>query len=388
MNIVDDGKITLSLEASDTWFFRESKPHDAIGVTQLGSVFPPPAPTVLGAVTTLIGDLLDVDWRARADGQPQQSGDLFEQLIGTVASPGQLKLDWILPALNGDPLYPVPFDLLLSVTTKNTVRLKVGAPVSCDLGVVALPSLPKNAPADAKPIEGHWLTQKGFQQYLSGIAPTRDHVVSNTQLFSEEARLGIGRNNAKGTVIEGLLYQTQHLRLAPEFSLQCGFSGLPVNIVNTLKSSSHTVRIGGEGRPAFVNHLPQSKIDLPTPKINSEHFVLTLISHLQATDSKTPWLPDGFEPFVNDEGLTQWRGTLLGIGITIESAAVGKQVREGGWDMQRHEPKPVMSYIPAGTSYFCTLTEKAQIAELPKLHLTHLSPKRHLGHGLVVIGNR
>ena len=40
----------------DTWFFRESRPHGSIGSSELGSVFPPPVRTLLGALRTLIGD--------------------------------------------------------------------------------------------------------------------------------------------------------------------------------------------------------------------------------------------------------------------------------------------------------------------------------------------
>ena len=54
---------TLRLTAFDTLFFRESRPFDAIGGSELASVFPPPPRTVLGAVRSAIGDALGADWK-------------------------------------------------------------------------------------------------------------------------------------------------------------------------------------------------------------------------------------------------------------------------------------------------------------------------------------
>ena len=48
-------------EPLDTWFFREARPHGSVGNSELGSQFPPPVRTLLGALRTAIGDA----WFAR-----------------------------------------------------------------------------------------------------------------------------------------------------------------------------------------------------------------------------------------------------------------------------------------------------------------------------------
>ncbi|WP_308874159.1 type III-B CRISPR module-associated Cmr3 family protein [Thiothrix subterranea] len=57
---VVDGKATLVFNATDTLFFRESRPMEALGEAQ--SVFPPPVRTLAGAVRTLIGEHFQVQW--------------------------------------------------------------------------------------------------------------------------------------------------------------------------------------------------------------------------------------------------------------------------------------------------------------------------------------
>jgi CRISPR-associated protein Cmr3 len=48
--------------ALDTLFFKESRPIESVGGSQLSSVFPPPARTLIGAIRTAIGEANSVDW--------------------------------------------------------------------------------------------------------------------------------------------------------------------------------------------------------------------------------------------------------------------------------------------------------------------------------------
>ena len=58
-------------EPLDTWFFRQARPHGSMGNSELGSQFPPPVRTLLGALRTAIGDAWFArhggDWRGLAD---------------------------------------------------------------------------------------------------------------------------------------------------------------------------------------------------------------------------------------------------------------------------------------------------------------------------------
>ena len=59
----------INFEPVDSWFFRESRPHDAAGAAQLSSLFPPPIRTLAGAFKTLIGNSLGINWQQFARGE-------------------------------------------------------------------------------------------------------------------------------------------------------------------------------------------------------------------------------------------------------------------------------------------------------------------------------
>ena len=48
--------------AIDTWMFKEARPMDGFGGSELSSTFPPPVRTLLGALRAQIGEAQKVDW--------------------------------------------------------------------------------------------------------------------------------------------------------------------------------------------------------------------------------------------------------------------------------------------------------------------------------------
>jgi len=141
-------------EPFDTWFFRESRPFDTISGTELSSVFPPPARTVLGAIRSLIGENKRVNWI----NFPEQYPDIVKE-IGGIDDFGKLCLKGPFLVLDNKRLYPVP----LSLMEKNGVfsYLKIGEAVDCDLGKqVRLPELKEQG---AKPLENAWLDENGLK---------------------------------------------------------------------------------------------------------------------------------------------------------------------------------------------------------------------------------
>ena len=100
-----------------------------------------------------------------------------------------------------------------------------------------------------------------------------------------------------------------------------------------------------------------------------------------ADDSYTP-LP-GF----SKEG-SSWRGKINGDNYTLHCAITGKALREGGWDMQAHQPRPVQSYIPSGSVFYCTPDEISLATALKKLHLAQLKQPelidQQLGRGRII----
>lgn len=398
----------------DTWFFREERGFDASGSNELSSLFPPPARTVAGAIRTLIGERQGVDWAQFA--ASGECADL-KAIIGLGDDLGALRLTGPYPLLDGERLYPVPLHLL---GKDDAYRfLAPGSPVRCDLGVtpplipdsslprgkgaetpipsgesgergwgegrtvqttrilsVKLPALADPLPG-AKPLEQGWLTRDNLQRVLRGQPPQPPTAVIDARdLYAEEPRLGIARNNARRTGIDGLLYQTRHLRPRAGLAIGVGVQGLP----SDWQPVKGMVRLGGEGRASAVsNGAPPASPIPPAPPDN--RLLLMLLTH---ADFGRDWFPPGFRA-EDREGVRVWRGEIRGVALTIECAVIGKAAREGGWDLVTERPRPVKSLIPAGSVYFCTVAGDAQAA-VQALQGQRLGHDRALGRGELAIG--
>ena len=368
---------TLSFQALDTLFFRESRPFEAIGGSELSSRFPPPPRTLMGAVRTAIGDALGADWTTLKAG----GGKDLKEFIGDANDYGPLALAGIWLSHEGKKrLYPAP--LFLLQLGEEYKRLRIGEAkkgASNHLGNTRLPELPDKVES-GQPLENTWLTSAGISAVLCGNIPAKKQIYSAGRLFGREPRLGIARNNDTRTVIDGLLYQSEHVR-PMNLTIEADISGLPDNLFNTGKM----VRLGAEGRLAGI----QSKASCPHPAspqsdTSSRGLILMLMS---TAHFKQGWLPDGFnEPPEIQNGITVWRGILEGIALTLHSAVIGKAQREGGWDMASRAPRPAESLVPAGSAYYCTVDDGKLEQAITALHGKQIGKDQNLGRGIIFCG--
>lgn len=355
-------------EPFDTWFFREARPLDSIGAGEVGSVFPPPVRTLLGAVRAFIGDA----WHTEHGTHWEQFDDLPElhALIGNGDDLGPLRcqgpylyMEDEQNAQKKQRLYPAPATLMVKKQADSQGTQKKhyfllswsrANAVHCDLGKVYLPTFPKSVSgltdlAGSKPASDCWLTQRGLEDVLAGKAPKADDVVEKDSLFDNEPRLGIGRDNASRAVRQGLLYQTSHLRLRECVGVELILEGIPDA---TALPEQQVIRLGGEGRQAAL-----SASRAPNPWANAPKLGKTATTVLYSL-TPTPCAPDlpagipaGFQP-VNVDGITAWDGELNGVKLRIWAAVCGRILREGGWDMALHQSRPVHSLLPAGSALF------------------------------------
>lgn len=367
-------------EALDSWFFRESRPHGLVGGIELASLFPPPARTVAGAVRTLIGESQRVDWdkfNRNAESYP----DLRAQ-IGNAQGLGRLRLTGPYLIKDGQRLYPAPLHLLAKVRPNaggyDFTRLRPGPPVCCDLDAslpVRLPEMETPQPG-AKPLENTWLDGADLTQVLAGGVPERPY--RKDDLFTEEPRVGIARDNSRRTAAEGMLYQTRHIRPYEGVEIAAGVAGID----KAFQPAGGLLRFGGEGRPAAVTVAESSpSLQPPQPDSAARGLLLVLLTH---ADFGGEWLPPGFGP-MEREGARVWSGELHGVRLTLECAVLGKVVREGGWDLAGNKPRPMTSLVPAGSVYFCTV-EGDPGAAIQALHGSHIGNDTELGRGELAIG--
>ncbi|MEH6626602.1 MAG: type III-B CRISPR module-associated Cmr3 family protein [Motiliproteus sp.] len=380
----------------DSWFFRESRAHDSIGVSQLASLFPPPASTLAGAIKTWVGDQLGINWQAfsKADQSLQQdTGERFSacQVIGGHGQLGAIKLagPWLL--LQNQRYFPAPA-LLLGIMNNRALaslyRLAPGEPVRCDLGRVRLPALVASDVEGCKELSQFWISERGLSELLQGNTPSPGQLINLTDWIVEEPRLGIARDNERATVLEGKLYQTRHLRLEDGLAVECGISGLPNTLSQQLQEGNQLLRLGGEGRQAELS-IHGDTLPLPAlPKFSTgDGLVLVFLTAAYFDrEGEATWLPDGFEPIISGKNCQVWRGTINGVELDIESAAMGKASREGGWDLQLNEPKPVRSLVAAGSCYFCRPVTVSVKDAAEALHGCTIGGEQSLGRGLITCG--
>jgi len=380
----------------DSWFFRESRPWSTVGGVELASNFPPPARTVAGAIRTAIGEAKDVDWLAFSQGRHAK----LRQYIGSgVSDPndsnsefGSFRMRGPYVERNNDLLFPAPAMLLRS---KETGKISLMHPAAkgmrCDLGSSV--RLPHAAGLlGAATLDGHWCSAEGLGSVLRGDAPPPESLVDRDALVADDARVGIARDNSLRTVHDGLLYQTSHVRLKNGVRIVAYVDGIPDDLQR--KCDGATIRFGGEGRLAHITVSPRVQSDVPAPRSTPKRLtaILVLVTHSPA-DAGCEHLPPGFHRVDDQHGSsTSWRGTIRGVEMHIDSCATGRLVREGGWNATTMTPRPVESFTPAGSCYFCRAvgSDPEWFARIAKLHGQSIrgnsGDQDPLGRGEIVVG--
>ncbi len=373
---------TLRFTALDTLFFKEARPFEAIGGSELASIFPPPPRTVAGAIRTAIGDSLQADWEAfRTDANYTVAGVRLRNLIGCNDDMGRLAIKGIWLSSNNERLYPAPLYLLRKDVEFS--RLLIGKAEQTRLGLVRLPSIHADD-RGFKPLDKAWITRAGLEKVLLGGLPDHDDIRFATDLYFEEPRLGIARDNSLRTVEKGLLYQSRHIRPKKTAGLciEAEISGL-----DGLSMPRRLVRLGAEGRLAGMEEMgePSPFPSPPTVRDDTIGLILTLLS--PARFKGNTWIPEGFEEKEMNR-IKIWAGKLSGVQLTIRSMVIGKALREGGWDLAAQKPRPVQSLIPPGSAWYCTVDDGDLAGAIDTLHKQdqQIGEDKELGRGRIACG--
>jgi CRISPR-associated protein Cmr3 len=251
-------------------------------------------------------------------------------------------------------LFPLPRHIV-HLDNRTFAKMPIGDAVQCDLGNVRLPELPVAGEQRYQIFEETaWVEYADLADVLRGGVPKK--VYTYTDFFAKEPRVGIARDNRTRIVKEGMLYMTQHIRLAEEVSVVLAVSGFE-DLVD-----KGVCRLGGEGRGATYESVqvdPISPPDKPTGVVEGIFFSLL-----------TPGRLDPLRP----------------MGSRTTSACVGKSLTIGGFDMNRFGSRSAQGYVPPGSTWFVEMPESEAEAFIEQHHETQIGEERELGYGRIVCG--
>jgi len=330
------------LEPVDAWFFRDGRPMNRgefQGVSD--SLFPPHAPTVVGAIRAALAR--EQGWKGSGEwpGELKPTlGDGFENL-GSLSFSGPFMHAQEHGLLFVMPRHVLGRDSIDQEGNRTFIDTKLVTPsqtqYSTDAGRIHLPLPPRLEGANDKPLEpaDNWfVTEAGLRAILSGKAPVSKECVHASALYTVETRIGIGLKESR-TAEEGAVFHPRFIRLRKGVSLIMGIDGLPDGW--TLPG---LLPMGGESRMAACE-----RIDLALPSFEPpQSGEGILISLTPAKFDAQPWY--GIELNGNAASLcTELEGS-------IQAISVDRPLCIGGWDSRGHAPLPLEPYTPAGTVWW------------------------------------
>lgn len=387
----------VCLRPIDAWFFCDGRPYEGDESTQtwVQSQFPPPAPTVVGALRLALAR--QQGFSGRGTWRDELAADQA-RVLGD--GPGDLgALRFVGPRLRrgGEDLFPVPRHVLGELVTSRArvdtrpipwVARDFLAPaamkdVESDLGGSAEKPLwlPRPVGVDAGERQlrhqaDRWVTAAGLARVLRGELPEAGQIRAAGELWQLEPRVGLERVWSTRTAKEGALYSPSYVRLDRHVSVVMGISGLPCGW-----SVPSTLTLGGEGRMASCEPLDRELAapECPAGTIRQQRRVAVILL--------TPAL------LVSPAGDPAWPGPgqpMPGLpGLRVVSACVDHPVLLGGFDgrlRERRQPLPLRPFAPAGSVWFCEREEGADIDEVLARHGEGIGEDTVYGFGQIALG--
>lgn len=379
----------LFLQPTDTFFFRDGRPFTKGEQSEGHSIFPPHPSTILGALrSAYIAELGDLS--------RFYSGEMRET-IGTPESLcNAIRLRGVFLANDrGNRLelfFPAALDL---ISRKDETRGNGASPSLHRLtpkgshfasnGTINYPlswSTSESIESDADGL----LDMGAFSRYLRGT-DTPLLLTERATLIEREPKIGIARSRETLSSEEQMLYRIEMSR----FKNSDGNFGLIVDYdcPENLPQKG-LLKLGGEGKSfayqdvvldlsLLFSHLGSVKTAIESTGRFKLYFATPAIF-------KRGWLPSWLSDHTLP-GAYPPKNTAP-IRLKLITAAVGKPVPVGGWDMAKGEAKPTWRAVPAGSVYYFELLDRDRIDDLiAAFHYQNISDERaDEGYGLALIG--
>lgn len=352
----------IEMKPLDTLFFRDSKPFSRGEDTWADTIFPPYPSTVYGALRTA--------WF-------KQNIKEFEYLkeskkLNTDDDPTKrLKINSILIKKNDDFLFPLPRDILQSKGKNDEDSEFKRLLLSGEKHLTSAKNIDLliNPYDEIFSYEPFWMSELDLADYLKGDISNFEKLLKRENLFELEPKIGIARERFTRCSKDGNLYRVGMLRLKEGVSIYVDFEGLEL--------AEDFFRLGGEGKFVEVKRI-EKKLEIPLPEITNNRFVLYLSTH---AIFKEGWLPE----WIGENGLERKiHGTS--IKVKLLTAAIGKPVYIGGFDIAKGEPKPMYKAVPGGSVYYFEILD-GNVDDLKKIHGRSISDVySEQGFGVCYVG--
>jgi len=380
----------LFIEPTDVLLFRDGRSFSAgAGDHRATGVFPPPPPTVYGALRSALLSELDAEVGPNDFGLSGSAA----RVVGTQAQPGALSIARSALARRTadgiERLYPVPNDVL---TRKAHRHLDAGARDYTRLRPQPERAGATNLPDAVEPLgyeedgvftnTNGYLPETAFRHLLQDETEAATQLLESDELFLSEPRTSVAVGE-DGTAREGLLFTVDFTRPKADGEETIG---LTVSLENDkgLLPDAGWLRLGGEARSARYSGL-DAPPDGGTGELNDAirqndgRFMLALTTPVAFDNG---WRPDA----VGADGT----GAIAGCAVQLRGAAVGRYEPLGGWDLAEGRPKSTRRAVPAGSAYFFKLYDPSDADRLlengPVLSLASSVTDRRQGLGLAHLG--
>ncbi|MGI6114130.1 MAG: type III-B CRISPR module-associated protein Cmr3 [Mahellales bacterium] len=344
----------IKIDALDTLFFRDGKPFTMGLETWADCVFPPYPSVVYGALrTAYFASHIEELNKANRNNDPT---------VGLVVKGLFLKI--------GDDLcLPLPLDCVKEKNNMKNDNKAYQLTLKEKFIVSSLPTpyiLQEDIKREVENVREGYFDDLSFIKYLNGTMKEYYYIKLSDFVYAEE-KVGIARNRYLNTAEEGKLYRVA-LRRLDNVSLIIDFEGLKLPETGFLK-------LGGEGKAATyrsIDYLPDFKSNL-----TGNRFKLYLSTPAIFNNG---WLPGWISPDTLE-------GNYQGLRLKLLSAAVGKYISIGGFDVERGRPKSMKRAVPAGSVYYFELLE-GQLADVKDLmHYRSISEyNAEQGFGISFVG--
>ena len=391
----------LFLQPNDTFFFRDGRPFTKGEQSEGYSIFPPLPSTILGALrTTYIAEHGDLSSFYAGNGK-------LVKIIGTPEpdSLGSMHLKGVFLAdRKSNIYYPIPFDLV----TKKDVQV-----------VKEKNKLYKLEPSPEKP---HFISNSPLNQHLRwneddedveteasdrlGHLDIRNYFLGvqkplKSKPFEDFVRLepktGIERDHKTLTSKDNMLYRINMSRFQSRFLNTKEWKALPeLGFVvdyecNIELPENGMLKLGGEGKSFFY----KKSCHNPDPLATKED----MKALKEAIRSSGAFKLYFATPAIFDQGwLPKWihkntykniyNAKYQSLAFELRTAAVGKFIAIGGWDMKQNAPKPTRQAVPAGSVYYFKIPDDICVDTIVKtFHYKNISDyQAKEGFGLCFVG--